>query len=329
MLKDDIRWGILGPGRIAHSFAEAMKYVEGGVIHAIAGRNLQTTTSFAEQYGISKTCQSFEELLSDPDIDIIYISTPHNMHYKHIKLCLMAGKAVLCEKPLTVNAKQSKELFDLAREKKLFLMEAVWTRFLPVYQDVRNWLDNGLIGDVKLMTSTFGFRAPFNPQDRLFNPDLAGGALLDIGVYTLSVSQWVKRKHSSSFHVGAQMSPTGVDAMTSITLKYDDHSISQMTVSFLVDASNEFMIYGDKGSICIKSPFWSATQAVLICDTQTEKADRPFISTGFEYEIQEAQDCFSKGLLESSEIPWSDTLATMETMDSIRSDINLTYPFER
>ncbi len=329
MSKDDIKWGILGPGRIAHSFAEAMKYVEGGVVHAIAGRNLQTAKSFAEQYEITRTCQSFEELLSDPDIDIVYISTPHNMHYEHIKLCLMAGKAVLCEKPLTVNARQCKELFDLAREKDLFLMEALWTRFLPAYQDVRNWLDKGLIGDVKLMTSTFGFKAPFNPKDRLFNPDLAGGALLDIGIYNLSVSQWVKQENPASFQVDAQMSSTGVDAMTSITLKYADQSISQITVSFLVDASNEFMIYGDKGSICIKSPFWSATQAVLNCDTKNETVNQPFISSGFEYEIMEAQDCFAKGLKQSPRIPWGDTQSTMEIMDKIRSEINLKYPFEK
>lgn len=328
MLKDEIRWGILGPGRIAHSFAEAMKHVPGGSIHAVAGRNLQKTKSFAEQYDIAKTFPSFQELLSDPDIDIIYISTPHNMHYEHIKLCLMAGKAVLCEKPLTINSRQSRELFDLAQEKKLFLMEAMWTRFLPVYEEVRAWLDKDIIGDIKLMTSTFGFKASFDPQDRLFNPDLAGGALLDIGIYNLSVAQWVKRKNPFSFHVDVQMSSTGIDAMTSITLKYADQSISQMTASIIVDTSNEFMIYGDKGNICINSPFWQATRATLNCDNKKETVEQPFISSGFEYEIIEAQDCFSKGLLQSPNISWSDTQSTIEIMDNVRSEIGLKYPFE-
>ncbi|MGH1350127.1 MAG: Gfo/Idh/MocA family protein [Methyloligellaceae bacterium] len=328
MLKKTVKWGILGPGRIANSFADAIKHIDDGVIHAVAGRNFDKTQSFAKKYNISNPCQSFDDLLNDPLVDLIYIASPHNAHYDHIRLCLMAGKAVLCEKPLTVNAGQSRELFELARSKNLFLMEALWTRFLPVYKEVKDWLDKKLIGDIKLMTSTFGFKAPFNPKDRLFNPDLAGGALLDIGIYNISVSQWVKRNNPVTFSVDTRMASTGVDAMNSITLKYADQSISQLSVSLLMDTSNEFIIYGDEGSISIASPFWAATKATLKRDNIIETVELPFISTGFEYEILEAQNCFRNGLLESPENPWSDTQANMELMDNIRSKINLKYPFE-
>ena len=302
------KWGLIGPGRIAHQFAQGLAVIEDASLYAVASTNAERGQAFAQQYGGAKVYNSYESLVNDPEVDGIYIATPHRFHFENIKLCLEAGKAVLCEKPLTVNAVEARELIDLAHAKKVFLLEALWTRFLPVYAPIRHWLDEGLIGEVRLMVGTFGFMAPAQESDRWQNPELAGGTLLDMGVYPISVSQWVMAQQPSSFASMARLSKTGVDEMTAVLLQYENGAISEIHSSFLSNNVNDFYIYGEKGHIRIHPNFWGATKASLVANNQEITITRPLRAGGFEYQTEEAMRCVRAGLLESpacrTPTPW-------------------------
>ena len=198
-----IKWGILGCGRIAGKFAADLKLVEDAELVALGSRSMEKASAFAETYPAKKIYGSYEELAADPDVDAIYIATPHSHHHEHTLLCLQHHKAVLCEKAFAINARQASEMIREARERKVFLMEALWTRYLPIYGQIREWLDAGLVGDVKYLNATFGFVAPKAEDDRWYSPELAGGTLLDMGIYPITVSQWVVGENPSAFSVQA------------------------------------------------------------------------------------------------------------------------------
>ena len=322
-------WGILGPGRIAHQFADGLKVIDDATLYAVASSNLERAEAFANEYGGAKTYNSYEALINDPQVDGIYISTPHRFHFDNILQCLKGGKPVLCEKPLTVNAAETRQLIKTARENKVFLMEALWTRYLPIYSVVRQWLDDGAIGEISLMVGTFGFNAPKDKEDRWQNPELAGGTLLDMGVYPIAVSQWVMGAQPKSFVSMAHLGKTGVDELTTVLLKYENEVISQFHSSFLSNNVNDFLIYGSKGHIRIHPNFWGSTKASLVANDQELIVSRPLRAGGFEYQTEEAMRCIRAGLLESPGMSHADTLANMELMDSIRAEIGLKYPFEK
>jgi predicted dehydrogenase len=322
-------WGILGPGRIAHQFADGLKVIDDACLYAVASTNLERAKEFANEYGGAKTYNSHEALVNDPEVDGVYIATPHRFHFEKILLCLNAGKPVLCEKPLTVNAAETRQVIKTARENKVFLMEALWTRFLPIYSVVRQWLDDNAIGDISLMSGTFGFNAPKDKDDRWQNPELAGGTLLDMGIYPIAISQWVMKSQPKSFVSMTHLGKTGVDELTTVLLKYENDVISQIHSSFLGNHVNDFLIYGSKGHIRIHPNFWGSTQATLIANNQELTVSRPLRAGGFEYEAEEAMRCIRAGLLESPGMSHADILANMELMDSIRAEIGLKYPFEK
>jgi predicted dehydrogenase len=243
-------------------------------------------------------------------------------------LCLNAGKPVLCEKPLTVNAAETKKLIETSKAKKVFLMEALWTRYLPIYQQVREWLESGVIGNIKFLSSTFGAALPEVEGDRWLNPELAGGTLLDMGIYPISISQWVVGQEPQSYSVQAIMGKTGVDVLTAVTLKYPNGVISQFNSNFLVANVNDFFIYGTQGHIRIHPNYWGSSGATLVTDGQELTVSKPLAGGGFEYETMEAMRCIRAGLIESPGMLHATTLATMELMDKIRAEIGLKYPFE-
>jgi dihydrodiol dehydrogenase / D-xylose 1-dehydrogenase (NADP) len=329
MANKQFNWGIIGPGRIAQQFADGLKVVENAVLYAVASTSLKRAIAFAEKFGGEKTYASYEALVGDPQVDAIYVATPHRFHFENVMLCLNAGKPVLCEKPLTVNAPETKKLIETSNIKKVFLMEALWTRCLPIYQQIRQWLEAGVIGDVKYLCSTFGAVIPKTEDDRWLNPELAGGTLLDMGIYPISISQWVTGQEPQSFSVQAHLGKTGVDDLTAVALKYPNGVISQFNSNFLVKNTNDFFIYGTKGHIRIHPDYWAASSATLVTEDQELTVSKPLAGGGFEFETEEAMRCIRAGLLESPSMSHANTLATMELMDKIRAEIGLKYPFEK
>ncbi len=322
------RWGLIGPGRIAHNFVQGLAGVADAKLQAVASRDAARAATFAAKYGGARCYDSYAALIAAPDIDAIYIATPHVFHAEMIRACLEGGKPVLCEKPLTVNTAQAQALFALACERGVFLMEALWTRFLPIYAEVRAWLDEGRIGEARLLSSSFGFIAPRDPEDRLLNPQLAGGALLDIGVYNLSISQWVLRRDPEGFSATGLVGKTGVDEQLAATLDYGNGLMSQFHCTLRANAANDFRIHGSAGDIRIHPMFWSATTATLNDVSGETRLKRPLRASGFEYQIEEAQRCIREGRLQSPTITHADTLATMKIMDALRRHMGLRYPFE-
>jgi predicted dehydrogenase len=328
MAKKLIHWGVLGPGKISERFAEGIKPVKDAVLHAVGSRSSVRGKQFAKKYHVAKVYLSYQDLVQDPDIDVIYIATPHRFHFEQAKLCLEAGKHVLVEKPITVNAVEADRLFALAKQNDLFVMEAMWTYFLPIYHQVRQWLDAGKIGEVKFISSSFGFRASRDPQGRLLNPELAGGALLDIGIYNLAVSQWVTQQEISSFEVSGLVGDTGVDELVAGFLNFTDGTIAQFNCSYLSPMPNDLSIYGSLGEIHIRPRFWQATEAALVTADQEKTVRKPFKASGFEYEIDEVCRCLRAGLLESPVLPHRQIATTMRLMDAIRKQLGVIYPFE-
>lgn len=328
MSRKQFRWGVIGPGRIAHRFARGLSVIENAKLYAVASRDVARSRLFAETYGAERAYGSYAELVEDYRVDAVYIATPHRFHFEQALLAMEAGKPVLCEKPLTVNVAQAKALIQTANRKRVFLMEALWTRFLPVYREVRKWLDQGRIGQPQLLNSTFGFKAPLDDEDRVYNAALAGGALLDLGVYNLSTTQWVLRRNAEYFSAHSHIGRTGVDELTAVDLFYEDGTASQFTCTIKAQTENDFNIYGDEGRIRIHPPFWEATTATLISGDETLTVEKPHLGMGFEYEILEVMRCVRKGLIESPEMPHAQSLATMAMMDKIRAAIGLRYPFE-
>jgi predicted dehydrogenase len=327
-MKTSFKWGIIGPGRIAMKFANAVKGIPGTSIYAIASRSSNNPEQLKHTFNAEKCYKSYEELTADTEVDAIYIATPHRFHYENAKLCLAAEKAVLCEKPLTVNAKQADELIKLSQSKHVFLMEALWTRFLPIYSQVRQWLDAGEIGDIRMAESTFGYKAPRNAQDRLLNLELAGGALLDIGVYNTSLAQWAFRKPPQTITAVGQIGETGIDETVSAIMSYENGAVAQFTCSFLAQTLNQFVITGTNGIIIIHSDFWEASQASLLKNGKTRTAKKPLEINGFEYQIKAAMRAIQEGVLDCPQMTQADTLANMRILDTIRQQIGLRYPFE-
>lgn len=334
-------WGVIGPGRIARKFASAVAGMDGSELRAVHGRDPVRATEFAltcaepSDAPPPRVDANAEDLLGDPGIDAVYVATPHAHHGAWVRRCLEAGKPVLCEKPLVPNEAQGQALVQLARTRQVFLMEAVWTRFLPAYAVAGEWLRGGAIGELRAIQSSFCFPAPFEPRSRLFDPALAGGALLDIGIYNLTVTRWALQAmlgtcpEPRSIHATGVLAPTGVDQRVAATLSFADGLVSQFVCGLDGCAANTLTIHGERGVIELPARFWEVTEARL--QRTGEPAHRvhaPFQVNGFEYEIAEAQRCIGAGLVESATMPHQETLATLRWMDEIRRQIGVRYPFE-
>ncbi|WP_431688919.1 Gfo/Idh/MocA family protein [Hahella sp. NBU794] len=320
-------WGVIAPGRIAQRFAACFESIDGARVLAVASSNRERGDAFAQHFGCERVYGDYTELARDPDIDAIYIANPHRYHLETALLCIEAGKPVLCEKPLTVSAAQARALMDAASHHQVFLMEALWTRFIPVWRQVKQWLDAGAIGDVVLMDSRFGFKAERVQGDRLFELNLAGGSLLDIGIYNLSMSQFVMGRDPVSFICDGVVGETGVDERVSAILNYGGPA-SQFTCNLLSNTDNRFLIYGSKGRIEVPADFWEASTVTLTTDDGvSETFEGPLLANGFEYQVMHAMERIRAGELQSDVIPWRDTLATQTLMDAMLARLGVVYPF--
>jgi predicted dehydrogenase len=323
-----IRWGILGTGRIAGLFATGLTVVPDAELAAVGSRAIETAERFGDEFGVPRRHASYEALAEDDAVDVIYVATPHPMHHPAVRLCLEAGKPVLCEKPFTINAAQAADLIALARDRRLFLMEAMWTRFLPLIGRFRELIAAGAIGEPRLLTADFGFRHPGGPEHRLFNPDLGGGALLDVGVYLVSLASMVFGAHDRAIGL-AHLGPTGVDEQASLVFGYPGGQLAQLTAATRTDTPQEVTLMGTEGSLRIHPLWWKPTRMTLTRpDGSTEPFDIPYDGNGYGCEAAEVMRCLRAGALESPIMPLDETLAVVQTLDGIRAQWGLRYPME-
>ena len=322
-----INWGIIAPGNIATTFCTALSGVSSAQLYSVASRTPSKAKAFAENFGFIKYANNQQELLADPLVDVIYIASPHVFHADTAIECLRAGKAVLCEKPMSINMFEAEQIFAIAKEHNTFFMEAVWTRFMPVYQHILDWINDGLIGEVKMLQASFGISRPFDPEHRLYDVKLAGGALLDVGIYPITFAQMILQETPNEISASAHIGPSHVDESNAMTFKYENGVIASLNSSITTKTSHEAWIYGTKGNIKIPS-FWHPQTAQLNTDITDESVTIEHVINGYEYEIEEVHKCLEAQLLESPKMSWESSKTIMKIMDEVRSQIGLKYPNE-
>ncbi len=322
-----INWGIIGTGNIAHKLASDMQYVTDGRLYAVASRSQQKADSFAREFGISKAYEGYENLAADPDVQAVYIATPHSDHYASTLMMLRNKKAVLCEKPLAVNVSQAKEMIRVARENNVLLLDALWSVFLPGMLKVQEWISEGLIGDLKLITSEFGFTSEVETESRLYDPNLAGGALLDIGIYTILLPYWIFGSKPERLETIAKMTETKVDEQTGILMSFPGERMAQSISGINVPLKNHSTIYGTKGYIDIPE-YWKAEQVWLKTEEKEEYFEDNRSSWGYDFEVREVNRLIKEGKTESPIVSYQKSIELMEILDETRDKIGLKYPFE-
>ena len=322
------RWGILGAGSIAGRFSEALAALPEAETLAVGSRSQETADKFALAHGFSRAYASYEDLAADPDLDVVYVATPHPFHAENAELCLRAGKAVVCEKPFTVNAAEARRLVELARERDLFLMEGMWTRFFPLMGRLRRLLSEGAIGEPRMVSVDFGFRAPMDPYSRLFDPKLGGGAMLDVGVYCVSFASMVLGKPRRGIGL-SHLGETGVDEQFAAVLEHGAGRISSVTAGTRTASPHEATVLGTEGYVRIHSAWWRPEAMTISRPGQKDEVVRePTEENGFRYEAAEIMRCLSAGEKESQIMPLDETVAVLGAMDAIRAAWGLRYPGE-
>ena len=324
-----IRWGIAGTGRIAGEFAGDMPLLDEGTVVAVGSRAMDTANEFADRFDIPNRHASYADLVADPEVDAVYVSSPHPMHCDNALQAIEAGKHVLVEKPITVNAAQARELVSAARERGVFLMEAMWTRFLPHIIDVRDVLASGALGDVRMVQASHGYYMAEDASSRLFAPELGGGALLDLGIYPVSFASMVFGRPSEITAVSAPAF-TGVDAQTSMVFQYEDGRQVALVTSLEATLSNTATIVGTEARIEIDAAAYSPTSfSVITRDGEVTRHEHVEPGQGLRYQAGEVARCLRAGLLESPVMSLDETVQIMETMDEVRRQIGLVYPQEK
>jgi predicted dehydrogenase len=322
-------WGVIGPGKIANTFAKAIASSKKGKILAVASRSAERAADFANTYQIEKTYSNYEGMLDDPEIDIIYIATPHNFHYQQAKMCLEAGKHVLVEKPCTVNAPQMQKLVELARSKNLLLQEALWSRFMPCLSQLRQLLNEGIIGDLQYIQSEIGFAFQNKEKSRLLKAELAGGSLLDLGIYSITLSQFFLQEHPDKVDAMGQLTDQQVDGHVFANMSYASGRYAQFTCSMLSQTSNTMRIVGTEGYVNLPACFWDTDTAFIYRDDKLiHSIDIPHPVNGFEYQIKESMRCVEQNMQCSEVMSHQDSIEVLEVMDKIRKQIGVNFPSE-
>jgi len=324
-----IRWGILGCGKIASKFAEDLLNVPGCKLNAVASSDILKATSFAREKGVPHYFNDYTKMLTTEYVDIVYIATPHSFHANHIEMCFHAGIPALCEKPITVNVRQLKKLEVMAAGKNLFLAEALWTSHLPNIKNLLHHLKNGIIGEIRHISADFSFMTEFDADSRLFNPHLAGGALLDIGIYPLAICKLILGQPTSIKAVSA-LTTTGVDIRCSISLSFNSGSTASLFCALDMNSETSCTIYGTKGKIVIPGRFHEQDHYYIYNENEDPvKIQSERIGRGFTYEILETNQRLRDGDIQSEVVPLQFSLELIAVMDEIRKQINVIYPFEK
>jgi predicted dehydrogenase len=327
-----IRWGILGCGKIARKFASDLQWVKNAQLIAVGAREQTTADAFAKDFPAKYKHNSYQSLAENPEVDVIYIATPHSFHREHVMLCLKNKKAVLCEKPFAINLREAKEMVDFARVQKVFLVEAFWTRFLPHYQKTKELIAQGKIGTIKYINAEFGFKPTPPIAPRIYDPALGGGSLLDIGIYPVFLALDLLGKPD---HINASMvaASSGVDDQCSIQFQYNNGAIAHLFSTFASDLATGADIAGDRGRIRFTHRFHGPTTNLEYYPTTVDSLEAISFEeangNGYEYEAQHVTECLQKEIVESPVRPLSETLLLMETLDIVRKKIELHYPADK
>jgi predicted dehydrogenase len=322
------RIGIMGTGNIAEVMANTVKKMKNVKCYGVASRSEERAKKFAEEHGIKVAYTSYEEMVLDSKIDLIYIATPHSEHYANMKLCIENGKAVLCEKAFTANAAQAEEIINLAHEKGVFVAEAMWTRYMPMLTTIKGIISSGIIGDPVMLTANLCYN--IIDKGRIVDPSLAGGALLDIGVYVLNFAAMIFGKDIESVDSSCIKMESGVDESESITIKYNDGKMAVLNATVKAISDRRGTIYGEKGFIVIENI--NNYESVTVYDSEykprkTVKAPKQI--SGYEYEVYSSLKAIGKGDIECWEMPHAETIRIMKQMDALRADWGIVYPFEK
>lgn len=322
-----MKTAILGAGKIAGTLAVTMRALAEVECYAVASRSLEKAQNFAKEYGFQKAYGSYEEMLADEEVELVYIATPHSHHYEHMKLCIKAGKHVLCEKAFTTTKAQAQEIFRLAKERNVLVTEAIWTRYMPSRKIINDLLAEGAIGEVRTLTANLSYAV--SDRERIIRPELAGGALLDVGVYTLNFALMhfgnrIARKQSV-----VHLTETGVDGQNVITLSYEDGRLAVLNSGIYGMSDRQGIFYGSKGWMVVDNI--NDPLEVKIYNEKRElcrTVSMPEQINGYEYEILETIDCIRKGQRECPSMKHEETLEVMEMMDAFRQEWGVHYPSE-
>jgi predicted dehydrogenase len=324
-MKRNIHWGIIGPGRIATKFAADLMLVEGAVLHAVASRDPERGRAFATKFNVANVYDSYDALVSDPALDVVYVATPHVYHFEHTMLCLSHGKAVLCEKPFGMNTHEVRAMIREATDRKVFLMEALWTRFIPGIEKVLALLASDTIGEIQYIRADFGFVGDDDPGKRLFNKSLGGGSLMDVGIYPVFLSLLLLGV-PEKIRAMASFTHTGVDRVCGMLFDHKDGKKAMLESSITTNTPTEAMIFGSKGSIKLHRRFFHTdTITITRSDNTEETIHMPLTGTGYYYEILEVMHCLSRHKTQSSKMTHAMSLDLIQTLDRVRSEIGLVY----
>lgn len=322
-----MKFAILGAGNIAQTMANTISKMNGIESYAVASRDIGKATEFATKNGFEKAYGSYEELVQDDEVELVYIATPHSHHYAHARLCIEHGKPVLCEKAFTANAKQAKEILSLAKEKKVFITEAIWTRYMPSRERIQAVIESGIIGDVTSVTANLGYA--IGQVERLVKPELAGGALLDLGVYPINFACMVLGSNYSEVSSTAIITDTGVDSMNTITLSYADGKMASLHSTFMARTNRMGIVSGTQGYMeiqninnCEEIRVYNSNDELLKKETFKDQI------TGYEYQVEACVEAMKNGLLECLQMPHAETIKVMELMDSLRKEWGVIYPWD-
>lgn len=322
-----VKMAILGAGSIAQSMAKAMQALPDVTAYAVAARDINRARHFAQEHEFCRAYGSYEELVNDNAVELVYIATPHSHHAQQATLCINHGKAVLCEKAFTANAKQAEDVLQLAAQKKVFITEAMWTRFLPMAATVQKLVKDGVVGQVSLLSANLGF--PLTHVPRMVQPQLAGGALLDLGIYPLNFAAIAFGTTVEKVQSTAVLNQYGVDAQNTITLQYENGRLASLYSTFLAATSNSAVLCGEEGYLVVDGI--NNPQAVRIHNKEGQETSciqRPPQVNGYEYEVQACVRALREGRLFCEEMPHAETLRIMRMMDALRAEWGVVYPFE-
>lgn len=319
-----VKVAIMGTGKIAGVMADTLKGMKGVTCYAVGSRTMENAEKFAKYYGIKKVYGSYQELVNDPKIDLVYVATPHSEHFENVKLALNAGRNVICEKAFMLNESQAKEVFDLAKEKNLLLTEAIWTRYMPMRTKLLEVLGSNVIGEPTMLTANLGYNISY--KERIAKPELGGGALLDLGVYVLNFASMVFGNDVSDIASICTFNNLGMDMQDSITLRYVNGKMAVLNATALANSDRSGIIYGTNGYVVVENI--NNPESITVYDSEYKKIatyKKPKQISGYEYEIEACVKAISEGWTECPQMPHSESLKIMNMMDFIRKSNNIKF----